>query len=570
MSGEATKKEIAFPSEVRGWLTEEEGRFLAELAEGKEVLEIGSFCGRSTVCMAQVAAVVHAVDPFDGRGTPTPDATFDEFNANVDRHGVKDRVVAHRGLSKDVVEALARSEVKVDLVFVDGAHDKQSVLTDVDVSRKVLRDDGLMAFHDYRKVPGEYDGRWDPGVTDAVDAVVSIGAEVVRRVGTVVVLRLPPADAPVLTKEMHAIRAHVRAARTAFVETAPTPSAVAEFDAAVDRILSIQAGEGLQTGVHRVGKKRVFLGVPHHGHIEPEAMEAALLFACDPMKMEMVFKHKCSSLLANCFNDLFCLCVNQWHCDYFCMLHADMGPHGEWLTQMVDELETHGLDVLHSSVAIRDGRGITSTAVGTSDPFGPVRKLTTFELHKLPNVFVLDDVMDVMGRRNLSRRSQGPWHFLPNTGCMLVRLGPWTSKFTGFTIKDRLVRMYENLVEEREDGFWIVDVNGEKVKGPFTSRKAAEDLVGSTHRCVEPSDDSEPKGPHWIAPQVASEDWNFGRWLGERGFKVGGTRTLRCDHWGRAFFPNHYAHGEWLQDEHFVNFEPLGNGQPMATVKEGA
>src|SRR5258708_4656047 len=44
-----------FPEEVCGWLTDAEGRKLAELAADKRVLEIGSCEGRSTICMAQVA-----------------------------------------------------------------------------------------------------------------------------------------------------------------------------------------------------------------------------------------------------------------------------------------------------------------------------------------------------------------------------------------------------------------------------------------------------------------------------------------------------------------------------------
>lgn len=58
-----------FPRKVVGWLTEEEGIELARLAEGKICLEIGSYCGRSTICLAQKARSVGALDTFDGRGT---------------------------------------------------------------------------------------------------------------------------------------------------------------------------------------------------------------------------------------------------------------------------------------------------------------------------------------------------------------------------------------------------------------------------------------------------------------------------------------------------------------------
>ncbi len=39
--------------DVRGWLNDDEGRLLAKYAEGKRVLEVGSYCGRSTIWMAR-------------------------------------------------------------------------------------------------------------------------------------------------------------------------------------------------------------------------------------------------------------------------------------------------------------------------------------------------------------------------------------------------------------------------------------------------------------------------------------------------------------------------------------
>jgi hypothetical protein len=55
-------KDWKFPTDVRGWLTPKEGETLAQLAEGKLVLEIGSYHGLSTICMAQTAKMVHAID----------------------------------------------------------------------------------------------------------------------------------------------------------------------------------------------------------------------------------------------------------------------------------------------------------------------------------------------------------------------------------------------------------------------------------------------------------------------------------------------------------------------------
>lgn len=175
----------SFPREIPGWLDPEEGAALAELARGKRVLEIGSYCGKSTVCMARTAEHVAAVDYFDGRATPFPMSTAGEFEANLDRYEVAEKVtVCH-----------PEAEIPMpgyDLAFIDGAHDRASVEADIDKAIGVLNPGGLIAFHDYRTHPGDCDGNWDEGVTSAVDAFLRDGAELIERHKTVAVVR-PPA-----------------------------------------------------------------------------------------------------------------------------------------------------------------------------------------------------------------------------------------------------------------------------------------------------------------------------------------------------------------------------------------
>ena len=180
---------VNFPHEISGWLTELEGRFLAQFAEGKIVLEIGSYCGRSTVCLGQTASHVHAVDTFDGRGTPHQRATYQEFLDNLTRYGVLNKVSIHACESKHL--NLKRA---IDLAFIDSSHDYNSVKTDIAVALGVLKPDGFLAFHDYRTYPGEHDGRWDPGVTQAVDEMIAMGGTLVSRAGSVALIR--PGIAP--------------------------------------------------------------------------------------------------------------------------------------------------------------------------------------------------------------------------------------------------------------------------------------------------------------------------------------------------------------------------------------
>ena len=173
-----------FPHDAAGWLTEAEGRELARLAEGKAVIELGSYCGRSTVCLARTARGVTAVDTFDGRGTPMPGDTLPTFLANIERHRVADRVTVCRGEAASLLPSLPPV---FELAFVDAAHDYESVRRDAGLAARVLRPGGLLAFHDY--------GARDPGVTAAVDELLAGGAELLARVDTLAVVRPAPAGA---------------------------------------------------------------------------------------------------------------------------------------------------------------------------------------------------------------------------------------------------------------------------------------------------------------------------------------------------------------------------------------
>jgi predicted O-methyltransferase YrrM len=171
----------AFPRDISGWLLPEEGKKLAELARGKRVLEIGSYCGLSTVCMARTAEHVTAVDYFDGRGTPMPRDTRPEFQANMERYGVADKVTT---CHPDDTYPLPQ----YDLVFIDGAHEQESVSYDIYRAMEVLADGGLLVFHDY-------DHPSHPGVKNAIDQLLLDGGELLSTHNTLAVVK-PPAAIP--------------------------------------------------------------------------------------------------------------------------------------------------------------------------------------------------------------------------------------------------------------------------------------------------------------------------------------------------------------------------------------
>lgn len=168
---------------ISGWLRPEEGERLAELATGKRVLEIGSYYGLSTVCLARTADHVVAIDPHDGRGTPLPFDTFAEFTANLARFGVEKTVYP---LRVTFAEWDAPPDTKpFDLIYIDGAHDYGSVAADIAKALTLLADDGLIACHDYRSDA-------DPGVTLAVDELIASGGELLSITDNLAVVK-PPA-----------------------------------------------------------------------------------------------------------------------------------------------------------------------------------------------------------------------------------------------------------------------------------------------------------------------------------------------------------------------------------------
>jgi hypothetical protein len=171
-----------FPSDVQGWLRFDEGKSLWRLANGKRVLEVGSYFGLSTICLAQSAASVLSVDPHDGRGTHVPQETFSTFIANLERYGVTDKVQGYIGTLAD--DDFPGGEF--DLIFIDGAHDLESVRSDAQRALSLLADGGLLAFHDYHTSQ-------DPDVSIAVDELVAAGGSLLFVEKNLAVVR-PPAQ----------------------------------------------------------------------------------------------------------------------------------------------------------------------------------------------------------------------------------------------------------------------------------------------------------------------------------------------------------------------------------------
>jgi predicted O-methyltransferase YrrM len=132
---------------VPGWLTDEEGEALYELAKqctGRgAIVEIGSWKGKSTICLglgskAGSSVRIFAIDPH-------ADYRFGDFKANVERAGVSELVTPIASLSQAAADDFHEP---IELLFVDGSHEEQLVREDFDKWVPKVVEGGWVAFHD--------------------------------------------------------------------------------------------------------------------------------------------------------------------------------------------------------------------------------------------------------------------------------------------------------------------------------------------------------------------------------------------------------------------------------------
>jgi MMP 1-O-methyltransferase len=145
MSDFAPVKELI--KDVPGWLSDEEGEALYELARectGRgAIVEIGSWKGKSTICLglgsrAGSGVPIFAVDPH-------ADYRHGEFKDNIERAGIADLVTPVKGLSQEVVGGFDEA---IELLFVDGSHEEDDVRDDFEHWVPKVVEGGVVAFHD--------------------------------------------------------------------------------------------------------------------------------------------------------------------------------------------------------------------------------------------------------------------------------------------------------------------------------------------------------------------------------------------------------------------------------------
>jgi predicted O-methyltransferase YrrM len=159
-----TTQVLARMRAIEGWLEDDEAdvliaaasRALEELPTPHKIVEVGSYCGRSTTVLGAVAqaqgdgARVYAIDPHDGvvgaldQGLKSGAPTLARFQKNIADAGLSDVVVTLQQRSFDV----AWNE-PISLLFIDGLHDYANVARDFLHFERHVAPGGYIAFHDY-------------------------------------------------------------------------------------------------------------------------------------------------------------------------------------------------------------------------------------------------------------------------------------------------------------------------------------------------------------------------------------------------------------------------------------
>jgi predicted O-methyltransferase YrrM len=157
---------------IEGWLSKDQARALFEAARitppGDWIVEIGSHHGRSTAALAlgkPPSSQVLAVDPYFEAPYGPGEAAFVRFRENMRRLRLSRDVTLFRGTSEDAASAgplllraagpddsgpsaPASTEQRIGLLFVDGRHDRTSVLTDIHGWQPYIVPGGRIFFHD--------------------------------------------------------------------------------------------------------------------------------------------------------------------------------------------------------------------------------------------------------------------------------------------------------------------------------------------------------------------------------------------------------------------------------------
>ncbi len=163
-----------------GWLTDKEAVGLysiaSRLSRNATVVEIGSWQGKSTFCIAKglASGIVYAIDPFNADGgfdvesdreykqKKGSEDLLENFTSNMERLEVLKKIVVKQGYSYQFQGDIS----SINFLFIDGDHSIEGCKTDFDLYSPKIIPGGFIAFHDY------YEERNDLGPTYVIKNIV--------------------------------------------------------------------------------------------------------------------------------------------------------------------------------------------------------------------------------------------------------------------------------------------------------------------------------------------------------------------------------------------------------------
>jgi MMP 1-O-methyltransferase len=154
---------------VKGFLDEREADYLYKLvleaAKKGPCLEIGSYCGKSSVYLGMAckesSTVLFSIDHHGGSEEQQPGEEYfdpdllDKETGKIDTLRHFRKTISDFGLEDIVIPLIGSSAIigkvwktPLSLIFIDGSHAYESVLSDYDIWAKNLIPGGYLLFHD--------------------------------------------------------------------------------------------------------------------------------------------------------------------------------------------------------------------------------------------------------------------------------------------------------------------------------------------------------------------------------------------------------------------------------------
>lgn len=170
------KLDLHLIEKIKGFLDPEEGRCLYDTAfeasKRGPCLEIGSYCGKSTVCIGTACrennSILFSIDHHRGSEEQQPGQAYfdpellDRASGRVNTFEFFRNTVEIARLDETVVAMVCRSEVAarmwgtpISLVFIDGGHSYRDALGDYRAWTPHLKTGGYLLIHDIFEDPAQ-------------------------------------------------------------------------------------------------------------------------------------------------------------------------------------------------------------------------------------------------------------------------------------------------------------------------------------------------------------------------------------------------------------------------------